>query len=390
MTTSIANRVRISAIVQQANAESARQDGDGNMLWQSTWSMVASINSRLASTSAPSAPDPALLDHDMHDLWHTYWHGAINTAPNSSKLDRLALGIVQAREQGVCNLKLVHATEPGSESSLDESQHELVTLPRVPATTSDGARIWTDLPFLAQDMTTHWTSDCAAMSSAQRLSGAQFLAMLAAAGAAPDDALCGIALVVLREALETPRPLAAVADQPDPGRQMRDLGVADLLPAANAWLFTAGRKLVQLSDAERGDQFPDEVGRLGELIVAVDAASSGGGGGGRGLIGAGEVPPRHGGFSLQRWMWWLRRLEQIVSVATGDDGISQGEESGLSFESLVQGMMDNMLLIAKQTSGSIAEALRRSAGRISHQPVMQLLGPDRAGVPGTVGMGSWS
>jgi len=57
-------------------------------------------------------------------------------------------------------------------------------------------------------MTAHWVPDCAViMSSEQRLSGAEVLTLLAAAGAAADDALCGIALVVLPEALEIPRRL---------------------------------------------------------------------------------------------------------------------------------------------------------------------------------------
>ena len=38
----------------------------------------------------------------------------------------------------------------------------------------DSRRIWTDLAFLLQNMTAHWTNDCA-MSSCERLSGSQFL-----------------------------------------------------------------------------------------------------------------------------------------------------------------------------------------------------------------------
>ncbi|KAL2130210.1 hypothetical protein VTI74DRAFT_6766 [Chaetomium olivicolor] len=145
-TTNIANRIEISATVQEACAQSARRDRDENTMWQSAWRMMVSINARFSS--APLAPDLAILDIDIHDLWHT-----------------------------------------GE---------------RLRAMSSAGGLLWTDPPFLVEEMTTHWVNDCAAMISSQRLSGAQFLALLAAAGAAADVALCGIALVVLREALEAP------------------------------------------------------------------------------------------------------------------------------------------------------------------------------------------
>ncbi len=112
-----------------------------------------------------------------------YWHGAINTTSDSPKLDRLALQIIQSKEQGSLAVT-TNSGKFGTEAAV--------------VMTSEGSRIWIDLPFLVQDMTAHWIHDCPVMSSAQRLSGAQFLALLAAAGTAADDALCGIALVVLR------------------------------------------------------------------------------------------------------------------------------------------------------------------------------------------------
>ncbi len=242
--TSLANRLRVSAIAREDRVQSAFSDGNDNTMWQSAWSMVASINNRVASS--PSPIDPVLLDIDLHDLWHIYWHGAINTDDNSAKLDLLALQIIQLRDQGV----LRYQTPGGA----------------VEVTASNGRRLWTDLPFLVEDMMEHWTNNCAALSSDQRLSGAQFLANIAAAGAAADDALCGIALVVLRETLERPRPRSLLAPTDgDDKRGMGDLTIADLLPAANAWLFTAGYKLVMLSDSQ-WEGCSAEVGGFGELV----------------------------------------------------------------------------------------------------------------------------
>lgn len=346
MSESIANRTKVSAIAREASAQSALQSGDENTEWQSAWSMAASINTRMSAPIWDSPPDPALLDIDMHDLWYMYWHGAVNTSPSSPKIDRLALQILQLKEQGT----LTVATNDKANTS--------------PVTTSDGALVWSDLPFLVQDMTAHWTTTCAALSSQQRLSGAEFLALLATSGASADNALCGIGLVMLREALETPRVTGRLttSDQAS-NRQLKDLSVADLLPSANAWLFAAGRKMIQLSDAE-WNRGLDSSGKLGALVL--DQSN----------IAAGLESPPHEGFSPQRWVWWLRRLEQISSILTSAGGSGEDlDEESAELVRFVQGMMDNMILVAQQTNGAVAEILRKSDRPVGHQPVMQLLGP---------------
>ena len=100
MSDQLASRRGISTVAQDADAQLARQAGGQNTMWFGAWSMVTAINKRLALQPSDTAMDPAMLDFDMHDLWHIYWHGAINTEPDSPKLDRLALHIIQTREQG--------------------------------------------------------------------------------------------------------------------------------------------------------------------------------------------------------------------------------------------------------------------------------------------------
>ena len=361
MSDQLASRRGISTVAQDADAQLARQAEGQNTMWLGAWSMVTAINKRLALQPSDTAMDPAMLDLDMHDLWHIYWHGAINTEPDSPKLDRLALHIIQTREQG---------------------QEE--------TSTSDGCRVWIDLPFLLQDMITNWTNECAAMSSSERLSGAQFLALLAAAGATADDAFCSISLI---DALETPRPLGrlAPADR-DAARQMQDLTIADLLPAANAWLITAGRKLVQLSEEER-DQFSPEVERLGELVAPSPAAAAATP---TPASGTSDAPPsagpllqelpRHGGFSPQRWAWWLRRLDVIASLAVQQEQQEQQGHTSVPREagrrtlaSFAHGMMDNMLLIAAQTNGLLGQISRQPGALVTRRPPVRHFGPRRPG-----------
>jgi len=73
---------------------------------------------RFADADSVSAPDPALLDIDMHDLWHTYWHGAVNTDPDGPKLERLALPIIQSREQGMLAVATTDSSNLGVASAV--------------------------------------------------------------------------------------------------------------------------------------------------------------------------------------------------------------------------------------------------------------------------------
>ncbi|KAE8150893.1 hypothetical protein BDV25DRAFT_153641 [Aspergillus avenaceus] len=74
------------------------------------------------------------------------------------------------------------------------------------------------------------------MRKSHRTNFASFLAKLASAGA-NNDRLCQIGLVLLRDTLESTRPIGS-HDEPDvddPNRTMGDLSIAALLPAVLAW-----------------------------------------------------------------------------------------------------------------------------------------------------------
>ena len=291
----------------------------------------------------------------MHDLWHLYWHGAVNTGPHSLKLHRLALSIIQIREQGVLVLESkIAGIAANPDTAPDEHRRNLEGKMSI-AEASDGTHIWTNLPFLVDDMTTHWTNHCATLSSAQRLTGAQFLTHLAAAGAVDNDALSGIALIVLRDTLETSRSLGSAAfTEMNQNRHWQDLTVANLLLAAKVWLLTTGRMLVQLSDDE-WDECSADVGRLGELVViSLDADPS--------L----EVPSR-GRFNPQRWMWWLRRLREMADFTTQEDKAEKVGQKDRSLVNFVHGVMDNMMLIAEKTKGPVVRMLRSTGGAVMHQ-----------------------
>ena len=251
-----------------------------------------------------------------------------NISEDSPGLDRLALQIVQAREQDL----LVRDSGTASEGL-------------VQASTSDG-NVWTDLPFLVPDMTKYWLEGRASMSSAQRLSFTKFLASLACAGVGRDDGLCGIALATLRETLETPRALGTSADQQqveDSSRLEAELSVAAYLPSANAWLSWAGLKIVQLSEQSWNKCFAP-IGEPGSLL--------------------GDSEP---GFCAARWIYWLARLEGLATSFR-----DAGEDSLAAFAT---GMMDNMLITIEETGGVLRKDLDAAYanGTLRHRTVAQEL-----------------
>ncbi|KAJ2967298.1 hypothetical protein NUW58_g10489 [Xylaria curta] len=130
--------------------------------------------------------------------------------------------------------------------------------------------------------------------------------------------------MVLRDTLETQRPLVRAGVEPggedseNAGRTTDMLTIADLLRAANAWLERAGVRIAQLCEAGDDDAaagltipVPEEVSQLGPLAQAA---------------GIQTVP---GGFSSQRWFFWLRRLDEI-GAETSPRGTADRSAMGMT------------------------------------------------------------
>ncbi|KAI1112360.1 hypothetical protein F5Y14DRAFT_275362 [Nemania sp. NC0429] len=223
--------------------------------------------------------------------------------------------------------------------------------------------LWQDLPFLVPDMTSYWIQDCARMSCSQRVNICQFWASLVAASSAPwSYGLCRIALMVLRDTLETQRRLVRAGVEPggedseNIGRTTDMLTIADLLRAAYAWLARAGGRIVQLCEA--GDSnaataltipVPDEVSQLGPLAQAA---------------GVQAVP---GGFSSQRWFFWLRRLDEI-GAETSPQGLADSSVMGMTSpfvqkvreeKQLARRVTYSMVYTASQSNSTIVQELMR-------------------------------
>ena len=183
------------------------------------------------------------------------------------------------------------------------------------------------------------------MSIDQCQNFASFLAKWSAVGVA-DDRLCGCALIVLHDTLESTRPLGKVTPCPtvvserqdhrvgqDDHRSNEVISIAELLPAANAWIFHAGHKIIQLSD-NSVNILSTQVRMLGELARA------------------GGVVPESGGFSPQKWLFWVKRLGEIEKSEMAGE-----EEAGIA--TFARWMMNSMLNTITCSGSTMTRELAR-------------------------------
>lgn len=315
-----ATRLAVSAEMRRAVTDAAQSDGSNNDLWETAMSTISNIQLRYSR----SKKEGGEFEVDLHDLWFIFYQAAKNTVPESHMHDRLVLQIIQARELG--------PLRRGKTSDLNI------------ATTSDGV-IWTGLPFLATDMVQFWSQDWAGMSPSQRLGFATFLAKLASVGVC-NNKLCIAALTILHDALETRRPLGkwGESNAEHPISASNDVTIAELLPSVNLWLYHAGNKLIQLAE----DMWESDAGTglVGELLRE-DAS--------RGALS--------GGFSPERWIFWLKRLQQIRREAYGAGDAHLAEYATK--------MVGNMLLMVEERDSAVRDKLQDSPEIVQEQLMVQ-------------------
>jgi hypothetical protein len=188
------------------------------------------------------------LEGYLHSISYAYYELARLAPHESAEQDRLVLDVV--RIQGLGPLTRSVSGNYGIDI----------------ARTVQGT-LWNDLPFLATDMADFWVNNCAPMSSVQRLNFASFLAKLASTRVS-NHRVCQIALILFRSTFEETRALCRLEnqDKEDPYRDIRSLAIADLLPAACAWIMEANHNLIQLSDVF-WNGCPSTIGQGGQNFV---------------------------------------------------------------------------------------------------------------------------
>lgn len=276
------SRERYSASFRSAIEKEAENDEskspNGSTLWETIHGYILTTNYRYTS----GTPTIAELELDMRDLWHVVVQAARITEANDPAQDRLVSQLLYAHSMGTIRRKTTATEEEGEEA----------------VTPSEGARIWTDLPYLAKHMREAWERSTD-LSPTHRHNLAAFTARATALGVrGPDLSVC--ALWLLRAALETARPLTRVENSDE-------VPIAELLPACIAWFRYCNHKLLTL--AVNSHVFPalePHLSEPGELAHTLQP-----------------------GFSVARWLFWRQRFKELSRC--GAEEVAKDAGGGFSW-----------------------------------------------------------
>ncbi|USP79916.1 hypothetical protein yc1106_07190 [Curvularia clavata] len=256
------------------------------------------------------------LEGYVHSLWHMYFRLSQRTSHETSGHDRLVLDIL--RIQGLGTLRRASPGLYGTDI----------------ARTAEG-ELWVDLPFLVTDMTAFWVDNCASMSGMHRLNFASFLAKLASTRVSKDR-LCQIVLILFRSTFEEGRDLRTTdKDDEDTNRSLAYLDIAHLLPAACEWMKEAGHAIIELSDSSWHD-CSNTVGQTGIMFAESELGKK------RSSIG----------FTPWRYMFWLKRLHEIMEDAT--------KANDEYLQELATDTIERMVTTVKERNSEILRAYRDS------------------------------
>jgi hypothetical protein len=243
-------------------AEEESRSSNQSTLWSSIREFILNIYHRYVQSKQPVTT----FQHDLHDLWYMFIRTAQVTDADSPNQDRHVTQLIYAKELGT-------GRQTGQ-------------------TADDTFRLWTDLPYLVEDTREAWEKQSMKLSLTHRRNFAAFTARLLALGVC-DGRISWCALWLLREALETSRPLLIPAEGGN-GGEGELVSVAELLPAAVEWFQYSSHKLLTL--AVENHSFAAEADSSHVLVPGELAQSAG---------------VEQAGFSVSRWIFWRTRLREI-------------------------------------------------------------------------------
>ncbi|KAG6184879.1 hypothetical protein E4U27_000797 [Claviceps purpurea] len=233
---------------------------------------------RIAQNYLTSTYTLSSIEGYLHDAWDEFIHAALLQPADSAELDRLVTLILEVRELG-------GLSKQGEQEA---------------AVMSNGQRLWTDLPFLAEDLYAFWSKESDALTAAQRASLAAFTGKLCAVGVcAPALARC--ALWLFKRAFET---------------EISAETMTEMLPACREWFFYGNTTLVKLCRDNHGSGASGD----GDGDGALETPGP--------LVTDAETKKRRG-FSIARWLLWRRCAGQMYAARLGQ---ASGEAAEVSAE----------------------------------------------------------
>jgi hypothetical protein len=275
----IKSRERFHTLFKDAVDDDLKQTGydDIDATWHSIRMFTIVIATQYARGANSDLPKKYRYEYDLQELWYWVVQSARYIAADHPAQDRLMSQVLHTREMGVLSRKIGEG---------DDQETEI-------ATTSDG-NIWSDLPFLVDEVQAAWRMS-ANFPSVERHNLSAFVARLASVGVR-DPELGLVAIWILRDTLETPRPLTKKEDTSDSEEPL--ITIADLLPVTMAWFLYCGHKIESLCILNQDFESDSETGELAKRA---------------------NVTP-NSGFSVARWIFWRDRLEEISHCE--DEGVA--------------------------------------------------------------------
>lgn len=204
--------------------------------------------------------------------------------------------------------------------------------------------MWIDLPFLVSDLRDTWIGSVGTMTVTERENLAGFTARLTALGICHPQ-LTSCALVLFREALETPRRVVETDELEAGTGQANESPLSDFLPAVVAWLRHGSYKILTLcaqgylplgedNSVEEGERWD----RVGPLL-------------------AGSKGKHEPGFHMARWQFWKDGLLEVEQTARDKTVAEQGRMCAHMMESweLITGGRSHDRVFARQAYFGIEE-----------------------------------
>jgi hypothetical protein len=236
--------------------------------------------------------DLVFIDECLHDAWDELIHIAKGISSESPEHDRLLALVISVRELGLFKRKPIGAT-PDVEEEV--------------AIFANDQRLWTDLPYLAQDFQNFWIHESMSLPASERENLATLTAKLCAAGICSVD-LAWCALWLFKEVLETDRPEGENSKDSRPS-------LSDLLPVCVEWLNYGNFKLAKLCadncQSAAGKTYPASMSP-GPLALKANIKQQ--------------------GFSVARWLFWRQRLGELY--LSGGEKVKKSARKGFEVMAL--------------------------------------------------------
>lgn len=259
-------------------------------LWWHFRMRIRNTTSRYIGTANPIG----VFEIDLHELWMELIEAAKVTSPDDAAAEQLVLQVIMARELGHISRRRPPASATSGYGDRSAPAHVEYAI------TTSNERMWVDLPFLATDLQAFWRDNIVTMDKVERTNLAGICGRMSASGLC-DPHITSCALILFREALETPRRTLSTDDG-------SEAALSDYTPAVQAWSLDGAYQILNLCMQDYipppGSDSDPDWRASGALL-----------------------PEEVVGFSMTRWRSWINRLRDVEQSTSDEELCDQCRRS---------------------------------------------------------------